>query len=860
MGIPSRVAPPILMHEIYELCREDNKFLTYENAQKFTEGLENDENDSQADVNRSTPNRMASHARQQNTKKKKPKKVFKDVPKEDLLKLSDNMKVFLIGQDQAVNDIAEAVQRASVGLKDPVRPIGSFLFAGRTGIGKCTEKGTLIFSEDGIKPIDSFCAGNKISELSMDVYGINGVNRTSHIYKEGIKPGRRIVTDSGYELGGSLIHPVVSLNGSGYPEFKRFFDLTTDDYVAIQYNQNYFSATNKKINFDFIKKVHDNSSIIHKLPEEINEDLAYYIGLLTGDGGLTTDGVIGFTNKDKQLVRKFFELSKNLFGATPKYDSSKYGYTIHSIQIYNFLKDGCGITMCKSTHKEIPSIILESTKECIKSFIVGLMDTDGYFEKHGGVVGITLSTKKLINQLQTVLLNFGIVSSIRHRLVRYNGDFNNAWELTVRGKYAKRFFVEIGFSLNYKKDKYNLIYLKNNNPNKDVIPNIHNVIHDLVSAYRLNRKFHRNYRGYYKGYRKPSRKKLIEILNVMHSLVGKEIESNSLYLYLCSLSLADIFWSKIAKIDYVDEMDLYDFTVPKTHTFTSNGFISHNTLAAKVLADELIRDRDNLITIDCSEYSADHEYAKLIGSPQGYIGFEQGGYLTNAVMKSPFSVVVFDEVEKASTKVHELLLQILEEGRLTDGKGQQVSFKDTIVIMTSNVGVGEVDAISKTIGFGDVAKITDAKKDKAIDEAIKGKFKPEFINRIDSIIKFKGLSKDDYMRIIDIELYKLNDNLKNNDTEYKGLTLKFDSKIKKLIYDLGINEDFGARPLKRCIEKEVATPIAMRLLKENTDPDSLVTVSVRNKKATFKINKKPEELFVSDEHKEMATLNTSLPK
>jgi ATP-dependent Clp protease ATP-binding subunit ClpA len=116
------------------------------------------------------------------------------------------------------------------------------------------------------------------------------------------------------------------------------------------------------------------------------------------------------------------------------------------------------------------------------------------------------------------------------------------------------------------------------------------------------------------------------------------------------------------------------------------------------------------------------------------------------------------------------------------------------------------------------------------------------------------------MRIIDIELYKLNDNLKNNDTEYKGLTLKFDNKIKKLIYELGVNEDFGARPLKRCIEKEVATPIAMRLLKENTDPDSLITVGVKNKKVSFKINKKPEALFVSDTHKEMATLNTALPK
>ena len=273
------------------------------------------------------------------------------------------------------------------------------------------------------------------------------------------------------------------------------------------------------------------------------------------------------------------------------------------------------------------------------------------------------------------------------------------------------------------------------------------------------------------------------------------------------------------------------------------------TLATKVLADELIKGKDNIVTIDCSEYSSDHEYAKLIGAPSGYIGHEAGGFLTNAIIKSPFSVVVFDEVEKASYKIHELLLQILEEGRLTDGKGRTVSFSEAVVIMTSNIGVKEVESIGKTIGFGDVAKITDNKRGKAVEKALKNKFKPEFLNRIDSIIYFSSLLKKHYMRIIDIELYKLNDNLRSNDTEYKKLELKFDDKIKDFIYKEGIDEQYGARPLKRTIEKLVATPLAQKLLVDNVDKDSVIDITVYRKKASFRINKKVDDapFYMSNE-------------
>jgi len=264
------------------------------------------------------------------------------------------------------------------------------------------------------------------------------------------------------------------------------------------------------------------------------------------------------------------------------------------------------------------------------------------------------------------------------------------------------------------------------------------------------------------------------------------------------------------------------------------------TLSAKVLADELIKEKKNLITIDCSEYSSEHEYSKLIGAPSGYIGYDQGGYLTNAVFESPFSVVVFDEIEKASSKVHELLLQIMDEGRLTDGKGKSVSFKNTVIIMTSNVGIKEVNAVKSTIGFGNVSELTDTKQNRAIYKAIKSKFKPEFLNRIDSIVNFKPLTRKDYMRIIDIELYKLNDNLRHNATEYKKCELDFDNKVKGFIFKKGINEKYGARPLKRCIEKEVSTPLAKKLLKDKVAPDSKINVGINKGKVFFTFEEKKE--------------------
>ena len=250
------------------------------------------------------------------------------------------------------------------------------------------------------------------------------------------------------------------------------------------------------------------------------------------------------------------------------------------------------------------------------------------------------------------------------------------------------------------------------------------------------------------------------------------------------------------------------------------------TYTAKILAKELVGSKQGLITVDCSEYTADHEYAKLIGAPSGYIGHEQGGYLTNAVKKNPFSVILFDEIEKASDKVHQLMLQIMDEARLTDGKGRTVSFRDTVLVMTSNLGVDEVAQVAKTIGFGEASKLTQKKRTVAVKEALKKKFKPEFLNRITRIVNFNELTKKDYNRIIKLELDRLQVNLRLNRTDYSKLTLKFDRSLYNHIYKTGIDKKYGARPLQRAIEKEISTPVAQQLLRADVDcANTLVNVS-----------------------------------
>jgi ATP-dependent Clp protease ATP-binding subunit ClpC len=230
------------------------------------------------------------------------------------------------------------------------------------------------------------------------------------------------------------------------------------------------------------------------------------------------------------------------------------------------------------------------------------------------------------------------------------------------------------------------------------------------------------------------------------------------------------------------------------------------TELAKTLAEFLFGDEDSLIQLDMSEYMEKHTVSRLVGSPPGYVGYEEGGQLTEAVRRKPFSVVLFDEIEKAHPDVFNTLLQILEEGRLTDSQGRSVDFRNTVLIMTSNLGTQDLRKASLGFSRADEAISYEKMKEK-VNDALKQHFRPEFLNRIDDTIVFHELSKDEVTQIVDLMIRRVQSQL-----EGQGLGLELTPAAKALLADKGYDPTLGARPLRRAIQRMVEDPLSERLL------------------------------------------------
>lgn len=246
------------------------------------------------------------------------------------------------------------------------------------------------------------------------------------------------------------------------------------------------------------------------------------------------------------------------------------------------------------------------------------------------------------------------------------------------------------------------------------------------------------------------------------------------------------------------------------------------TLLAKVLAEEMFGDKDAIIQIDMSEYMEKFAVSRLVGSPPGYVGYEEGGQLTEAVRRKPYSVVLFDEIEKAHPDVVQLLLQVLEEGRLTDSLGRKVDFRNTILIMTSNVGA-EILQRNTSMGFG-VEKTAENEyekiREKILDET-KRVFKPEFLNRLNDLVIFKSLGRDDMHEIVDLELENVAARLKERE-----LTFEFCQDAKEFLIEKGYDEKYGARPLRRAVEQHLEDSLAEAILLGEIKPGERIKVSV----------------------------------
>ena len=241
------------------------------------------------------------------------------------------------------------------------------------------------------------------------------------------------------------------------------------------------------------------------------------------------------------------------------------------------------------------------------------------------------------------------------------------------------------------------------------------------------------------------------------------------------------------------------------------------TELAKTLAEALFDDEKNLIRLDMSEYMEKFSVSRLIGAPPGYVGYEEGGQLTEAVRRHPYSVVLFDEIEKAHPDVFNTLLQVLDDGRITDSQGRTVDFKNTIIILTSNLG-------SQLLldGIGEDGEIRDSAR-QAVEKLLRQSFRPEFLNRLDEIVFYKPLTRENVTGIIDLQIDALNRRLAD-----KQLACRLTPEAKRFILDAAYDPQFGARPLRRYVQHTVETLLARRILQGDILPGARLRVVVKD--------------------------------
>jgi ATP-dependent Clp protease ATP-binding subunit ClpC len=248
------------------------------------------------------------------------------------------------------------------------------------------------------------------------------------------------------------------------------------------------------------------------------------------------------------------------------------------------------------------------------------------------------------------------------------------------------------------------------------------------------------------------------------------------------------------------------------------------TELARTLAEFLFGDEDAMIQVDMSEYMEKHSVSRLVGSPPGYIGYDEGGQLTEAVRRKPYSVVLLDEIEKAHPDVFNILLQILEDGKLTDAQGRKVDFRNTIVIMTSNIGAGTISK-NQTLGFSvgdDTGLSYDEMKERIMGE-LKRVFRPELLNRIDEVIVFHKLTKEEIMSIVDLMMKRLRDQMGEHDA-----VIELTESAKELLVDKGYDPTMGARPLRRAIQRYIEDPLADFVLGRELGTGSTILIDRKN--------------------------------
>ena len=499
---------------------------------------------------------------------KREKVTFKDVAgvqeaKEELVEIVDFLK-----NPQKFLDIGARIPRG-------------VLLMGAPGTGKCVTGDTLLSTNKGLIPIDEvpkyFTVRPDSTVEGLDVVALEPKTlefqkvAASHWYELGVQKTKKIVTDMGLTIEGTSEHPVIVVDReTGNFLFKRLDEVTPDEKIVVGYNQNIFGTRTK-------------------VP---HPDVAYLLGVLTGDGCLTVRGRTTLSTADPEVLHRIQDIALQCFGTNfVKSSSRKWDYELQSLTIKAKLR-GLGLEETYAEGKRMPEWIRLAPKEFVVEFLRGIFDTDGYAEQKGAV-GFSSASERLVTDVASALLNVGIVSRVYTRKKRYNGK--TQYYLTIYGDFVERFREEVGFSIARKIKFLDAVCARQRNTNVNIIPHQRAVIKAVWQAtvgeteQRLDRAFYgenlyKNVKRYMTGERSPSPRGVMTFVAGVKELAPMVAQMPEVA-YLTHISAGQFFFTSVKEISS-GEAVVYDLTVPHLHNFVANGFINHNTLLAKAVAGE----------------------------------------------------------------------------------------------------------------------------------------------------------------------------------------------------------------------------------------------------------------------------------
>lgn len=777
MGITAEVKIPILTEELYQICIDVNPFLKASEVD--------------LDKLRSMPRQDVKRRRAPHTKKRGSGRAFSDVTGEELLTLAGRMRAKVVGQDEAIDRIVDTIQIASCGLRDPEAPIAAYLLCGTTGIGKtlCSKvlAEELCGSRDNIVRID--CSEYTQQHDVMKLYGCFVPGTSVMVEGGGVKAIEKISVGENVISHTGKVRPVIDTFEYDYkgPIYK--INVVGDNRtIKCTPNHEFLVVKTKKCwykNREHVvcKPSCGRNRLDYPCTEKLYED--YEPEWVMAKNIKRGDLVLQSRCKEDRSCPEVLDLAE--FYPEGEWDD-KYIWTRkqnYSNKVHRFIpinKDFVRLAgyyvaeggVDKYNKRLDFSFHLDEKKYQteVTSLIETIFGKKSFFH--------TPPHEQKINKKRSrSYIYSAVLRSLFKNLFGAHGSENKhlpKWWLYLSDNLLKEFLTTAVFGDGCTTVSRRVEYAT-------VSPNLFSQIRTIftklgyITTVQKNKPYGKNWKEGYKIYISGTQvRRLQEELPDLDIIFG-EIKNGSKGVVKDSniqrMAYADddYIYRQVKNIDTeLYDGKVYDLHVDKDTSYQVYDIIAHN-------------------------------------SPPSYVGYEDGGFLTNAIQSNPFSVILFDEIEKAHGKLFDILLQVMDDARLTDGKGTVTAFNDCVILMTSNIGVSESESVKSTMGFGDEGLLTDDRREEALKTALKSRFRPEFLNRIDDTINFRSLHKKDALGVVDLLLAKVEEYLGTKDIE-----ATFTKNVKDMIFERGFSKKYGARPLQRVIDKEIIRGLAKKML------------------------------------------------